>query len=1065
MTIARSEQYGDHMARLYPELFQRKDGDEKRMAQSVTFQVTDDCNLSCHYCLSGDTQIRMADYSLKSIKDVELGDEILGYEEYPEKGKQTKVIKATVDQLFQRNSKVLNMRFSTGESIQITPNHKILVRRNSHDNRYDYMEADKLKPGDSVYYLPIIDKNFDIVYPNFDRDYKIGYLIAMIQGDGSLKHYNRKNDGCDVFKFRIAVKDIEIIERCKSYLDDLNIPVYLKPFKVSEKHNLWQNAIFSNMRYTYNSLKNLIEDHFQKTKSVSYYQGYLAGIYDAEGHISKERVIRICNTDYEIIKEIAEGLDLLKIPYIIECDNKGTVNKDKKFNVRITDNLNAISSYRFIKSVSPSIPRKCFEQFLNYAPLKKAKIISITESGTEVPVYNIGTSSHTYIANGIAVHNCYQINKGKRRMSLETAKKFVDLLLDSTPENNSYINPEKSPFIILDFIGGEPLLEVDLIDEIVTYFMEETFNRMHPWADRFRVSLCSNGVLYFEPNVQRFLKKHRNHLSLSITIDGNQELHDSCRVFHDGRPSYDLAVAAAKDWMDNYGDMGSKITIAPENIEHVYEALVHMVELGYTEINANCVFEEGWEREHAIELYAQMKRFADYLIDNDLQDTIYCSLFEEVFFKPMPDERNDNWCGGTGVMLSCDPDGYLYPCIRYMESSLGEEQPPIRIGHVDTGLVTTEEEKQTVKCLKCITRRSQSTDECYYCPIADGCAWCFPAGTKVSTPDGLVNIEELKTGDMVLDKDGNTQRVYRNLERKNDGLVYVKAAGLYDLLTTKEHPFWCKSVIKRNNNIPTYGDPRWVPAGNLKTEDRIALFVPKPGDEDVDKNYAYLLGHNFAHRQSEYVSRSLWNWNLDSIKAFLRGIFDTDKRFEKSQDSMRLLSASLELTLNISELVRMVYHVNVSIRKHEVDNMYECVWEPDVSSTREYYDFDERNNIMWVNVSPSKKDVPAEATVFNLSVENNPTFIANGAIVHNCSAYNYQVFGTVDKRATFICEMHKARSLANVYFWNKVYEKESKDKKFPMHCPKEWAIPIIGEKEYSYLLKLSEGGNHEDQNR
>ncbi len=111
---------------------------------------------------------------------------------------------------------------------------------------------------------------------------------------------------------------------------------------------------------------------------------------------------------------------------------------------------------------------------------------------------------------------------------------------------------------------------------------------------------------------------------------------------------------------------------------------------------------------------------------------------------------------------------------------------------------------------------------------------------------------------------------------------------------------------------------------------------------------------------------------------------------------------------------------------------------------------------------PIEKDVPDKATVFNLSVENNPTFIANGAIVHNCSAYNYQVFGTVDKRATFICEMHKARSLANVYYWNKVYEKEGSNKRFQMHCPEEWAVPIIGDEEYSYLLKLSQGGEHED---
>lgn len=398
-------------------------------------------------------------------------------------------------------------------------------------------------------------------------------------------------------------------------------------------------------------------------------------------------------------------------------------------------------------------------------------------------------------ACNLACTYCYQINKGTRRMSLETAKKFVDLLLDAD-DSNTYINSNISPFIIIEFIGGEPLLEIELIDKIMDYFIEQCFIRQHPWATRYVISLCSNGVLYFDPRVQRFFNKHRNHLSLNITIDGNKELHDSCRIFPDGRPSYDLAVAGALDWIKRGGAMGSKITIAPGNVNYVFEALKHMIELGYEEVNANCVFEEGWELEHASELYNQMKQFADYLIDNNLE-YIYCSFLEENFFHPKEIGDDDNWCGGTGAMLSCDPDGWLYPCIRYMESSLGEEQKPVRIGNVEHGLESTLEEIETVKCLNCITRRTQSTDKCYYCPIAEGCAWC--------------------------------------------------------------------------------------------------------------------------------------------------------------------------------------------------------------------------------------------------------------------SAYNYQVFGTADKRATYICIMHQARALANVYYWNKLYHKQGNDNRMLCYVPKEWAIPIIGEEEYKMLIELSGG--------
>ena len=324
-------------------------------------------------------------------------------------------------------------------------------------------------------------------------------------------------------------------------------------------------------------------------------------------------------------------------------------------------------------------------------------------------------------ACNLACTYCYQINKSTRVMSLETAKKFIDYLLQ-TDINDHYINPTISPFIILDFIGGEPLLQIELIDKIIDYFIERCFELQHPWGTRFCASICSNGVLYFTPAVQKFINKHKNHLSMNITLDGNKELHDSCRIFPDGSGSYDLAVAAAKDWLKR-GQMSSKITIAPGNVEHVFEALLHMIELGYAEINANCVFEEGWNIEHAKELYKQMKLFSDYLLDNNLDD-IYCSFWESDFFRPKDIEENDNWCGGTGSMIAVDPDGWIYPCIRYMESSLGTEQAPLRIGHVDWGIEKLEEERQTVKCLNCITRRTQSTDKCFYCPIAEGCAWC-----------------------------------------------------------------------------------------------------------------------------------------------------------------------------------------------------------------------------------------------------------------------------------------------------------------------------------------------------
>ena len=316
---------------------------------------------------------------------------------------------------------------------------------------------------------------------------------------------------------------------------------------------------------------------------------------------------------------------------------------------------------------------------------------------------------------------CYQIHKGHNSMPFDVAKRFIDLLLQDEQE---YINTSNSAGVIIDFIGGEPLLEIDLIDQITDYFISQLILLQHPWATRFMISICSNGLLYFDPKVQKYLNKHKNHLSFSVTIDGNKKLHDRCRLRKDGTGSYDAAIAAAKDWMSKGNYMGSKITLAPENIAFTYEAVTSLINVGYDDISINCVFEEGWQIEHAKILYSELKKLADYLINNNLADTHRVALFDENLFKPMSIYENENWCGGTGAMTAVDWKGDIYPCLRYMESSLGADQPPMIIGNVYDGFTTKQCEKDCVKCLQEITRRSQSTDECFYCPIAQGCAWC-----------------------------------------------------------------------------------------------------------------------------------------------------------------------------------------------------------------------------------------------------------------------------------------------------------------------------------------------------
>ena len=341
----------------------------------------------------------------------------------------------------------------------------------------------------------------------------------------------------------------------------------------------------------------------------------------------------------------------------------------------------------------------------------------------------------------LACTYCYQINKSTRRMSFETARKAVDALLTGEKNFDAYMSPDDSPGIILEFIGGEPFLEVDLIDQIAEYFRLRAIELNHPWKDKYMLSICSNGVLYRDPRVQKFLSKYFDCLSFSVTIDGTKELHDSCRIFPDGKPSYDVAHDAAMDWMARGYKMGSKITMAPANVQYMFECLKQMVLDGYYEINFNTVFEKGWTTADATVIYWQIKQFVDWFFLNVEDPSEYSlSYFNMTSACPLTPTYNDNWCGTTSAMMAMDPDGKLFTCIRFMESSLGKEIPEYSIGHIDTGLFYTEEEKQRIKCLNCITRRSQSEDKCFDCVIASGCAWCTGYNyQECGTPDKRVD--------------------------------------------------------------------------------------------------------------------------------------------------------------------------------------------------------------------------------------------------------------------------------------------------------------------------------------
>lgn len=318
---------------------------------------------------------------------------------------------------------------------------------------------------------------------------------------------------------------------------------------------------------------------------------------------------------------------------------------------------------------------------------------------------------------------CYQINKSPKVMTWETAQACVDLLFRLYEEDDpkAFIN-KNTEFIILDFIGGEPMLQVELIGKICDYFMQKALAEVPKWAETFMISMASNGTIYFTDEVQAFINKWNHRLSYSVSIDGYKEMHDACRVFPDGRGSYDLAKAAQDHYNANHRlPTGTKATISWQNMPYLEKTIQYFIDQGYRKINANTIYEEDWTVEQARFFYEKLKEVADILLERNGEVEI--SLFNESFFGKRHD-MNTTWCGGYDKMLAFDTEGNCYPCVRYMESSLGSDAPPVIIGDAWNGLWKTPEQKRCHECLAAITWMTQNDDECIDCPIAEGCADC-----------------------------------------------------------------------------------------------------------------------------------------------------------------------------------------------------------------------------------------------------------------------------------------------------------------------------------------------------
>jgi uncharacterized protein len=321
---------------------------------------------------------------------------------------------------------------------------------------------------------------------------------------------------------------------------------------------------------------------------------------------------------------------------------------------------------------------------------------------------------------------CYMVHKSDCSMSWEVARRSVDYVLTYAPGF-----PQRS--VIWEFIGGEPFLEIELVDRVSDYIKRRMYELRHAWFDSYRFNFSTNGLLYQDPGVQRYIAKNHRHLDIGITIDGTRRKHDLNRVHSDGRGSYDEVVSHVPKWLEQFPLAATKVTVAHDDLPFLSESVLHLFELGIRNVNINCVFEPVWQPGDAHLFERQLLELADAMLDRGLYQRHRCSFFSRNIGHALDIARdNQNWCG-AGVILAIDPDGQFLPCTRYASHCLVRRKPFV-VGNCHDGLNTNR-----LRPFLSIDRVSQSSHECLTCEVASGCAWC--QGANYDFADTATNFQ------------------------------------------------------------------------------------------------------------------------------------------------------------------------------------------------------------------------------------------------------------------------------------------------------------------------------------
>ncbi len=242
-------------------------------------------------------------------------------------------------------------------------------------------------------------------------------------------------------------------------------------------------------------------------------------------------------------------------------------------------------------------------------------------------------------------------------MSFEVGKRALDFLIENSGTRHN---------LEVDFFGGEPLMNWNVVKELVAYarVQEKIYNK------NFRFTLTTNGVLV-DDEVIDFCNKEMSNVVLSL--DGRPEVHDRLRVDYMGRGSYDLIVPKFQEFVKKRGGKNYYMrgTFTHNNIDFTND-IFHMADLGFTELSMEpvvCAPEDAsaLTQEDLPILFEQYEILAKEMIKRKKAGngfTFYHYMLD-LTHGPCIYKRISG-CGSGTEYMAVTPTGELYPCHQFV---------------------------------------------------------------------------------------------------------------------------------------------------------------------------------------------------------------------------------------------------------------------------------------------------------------------------------------------------------------------------------------------------------------